>query len=489
MIFLVLKRGVGMGPVRKKICSIERHGMIMRHSKDVALDLNQDLGKENKVPEVKKASWNLKEEIAKVINAGVVLGFDVNGRENDMVEEIVRRIETGTFDWQSFYINCGGQNVKVNGSTFEGDAGISGGTATYHLHNGNNRLQMCDWIGMFQDFNIEAEASVILMPVSKVYNATVTNNILEICFHWAGKGTTAIPIKGAYGPLVSAISGESQIMHYSLGFGYLLLESGHTTAEPRAENKHGLLSDGTIIAVKRLSSKSKQENREFFNEIGMISCLQHPNLVKFYGCCIEEDQLLLVYEYIENNSLARALFGHEQSQLKLDWPTSHRICLGIAKGLAFLHEESRFKIVHRDIKPTNVLLDRDLNRKISYFGLAELDEEEKTHISTRISGTKGYMAPEYALWGLTHKADVYGFGVVTFEIASGKNNTGYLPDDDCSCFLEWVIHLFIYLNLSFRLIDDAPALLLDYMKGLDRKNTKENGQINPTSPGDGVGMT
>ncbi|KAK1558257.1 hypothetical protein Q3G72_000412 [Acer saccharum] len=181
----------------------------------------------------------------------------------------------------------------------------------------------------------------------------------------------------------------------------------------------GLLSNGTIIVVKQLSSKSRQGNREFLNEIGIISCLQHPNLVKIYGCCIEKDQLLLIYEYMENNSLARALFGHEHSQLKLDWPTRHRICLGVAKGLAFLHEESRFKIVHRDIKPTNVLLDRDLNPKISDFGLAKLDEEEKTHISTRIAGTIGYMAPEYAMWGyLTYKADVYSFGIVSLEIVT-----------------------------------------------------------------------
>ncbi|KAK1557137.1 hypothetical protein Q3G72_018798 [Acer saccharum] len=142
----------------------------------------------------------------------------------------------------------------------------------------------------------------------------------------------------------------------------------------------------------------------------------------------KKDQLLLIYEYMENNSLARALFGHEHSQLKLDWPTRHRICLGVAKGLAFLREESRFKIVHRDIKPTNVLLARDLNPKISDFGLAKLDEEEKTHISTRstrIAGTmscRGYMAPEYAMWGyLTYKADVYSFGIVSLEIVSGKN--------------------------------------------------------------------
>ncbi|KAK3431118.1 hypothetical protein EUGRSUZ_E02840 [Eucalyptus grandis] len=204
----------------------------------------------------------------------------------------------------------------------------------------------------------------------------------------------------------------------------------------------GQLNDGTAIAVKQLSSKSRQGNREFLNEIGMISCLQHPNLVKLHGCCIEGDQLLLVYEYMENNSLARALFGPDDHQLQLDWSTRHKICTGIAKGLAFLHEESRLKIVHRDIKATNVLLDRDLNPKISDFGLARLHEEEKTHISTKIAGTIGYMAPEYALWGyLTYKADVYSFGVVALEIVSGKSNNSSLPSDDFFCLLDWGCHL------------------------------------------------
>lgn len=151
----------------------------------------------------------------------------------------------------------------------------------------------------------------------------------------------------------------------------------------------------------------------------------------------------------------------------MDWATRHKICVGIARGLAFLHEESILKIVHRDIKATNVLLDADLNPKISDFGLARLDEEEKTHVTTRIAGTmsvflissvaifktlklildsydnvwicSGYMAPEYALWGhLTYKADVYSFGVVALELVSGKNNNNYLPRDDFVCLLDWV---------------------------------------------------
>ncbi|KAJ7947202.1 putative Kinase [Quillaja saponaria] len=328
----------------------------------------------------------------------------------------------------------------------------------------------------------------------------VQDKTLSIRFHWTGKGTTAVPQRGVYGPLISAISIESDFKppddgknKISIVVGAVVsavvitiviigilwwrfcskskksweqdlrdldLQTGFFTFRQikaatnnfNAANKigeggfgsvyKGILSDGTIIAVKQLSSRSKQGNREFVNEIGMISGLQHPNLVRLYGCCIEGNQLLLVYEYMENNSLARVLFGHEGSKLKLDWPTRQKICLGIAKGLAFLHEESTIKIVHRDIKATNVLLDTDLNPKISDFGLAKLDEEENTHISTRVAGTIGYMAPEYALWGyLTYKADVYSFGVVALEIVAGKNNMKYRPDENFVCLLDWALVL------------------------------------------------
>ncbi|MED6106715.1 hypothetical protein PIB30_007038 [Stylosanthes scabra] len=204
----------------------------------------------------------------------------------------------------------------------------------------------------------------------------------------------------------------------------------------------GVLSDGTVVAVKQLSSKSKQGNREFINEIGMISALQHPCLVKLYGCCMEGDQLLLIYEYMENNSLARALFAQEKSQLKLDWSTRRKICIGVAKGLAYLHGESRLKIVHRDIKATNVLLDKDLNPKISDFGLAKLDEDGLTHITTRVAGTYGYMAPEYAMHGyLTDKADVYSFGIVALEVVSGKSNNMSWQKEECFSLLDWALLL------------------------------------------------
>ncbi|XP_021895070.1 probable leucine-rich repeat receptor-like serine/threonine-protein kinase At3g14840 isoform X2 [Carica papaya] len=351
-----------------------------------------------------------------------------------------------------------------------------------------------------KDFNIADEAGGIGKAIIKSFIAIVINGTLEIRLYWAGKGTTAIPSRGVYGPLISAISvnpnfvppaepgsgsaisagavagivmavvvvvllvlgilwwkgcfGRKNTMEQDL-IGLDLKTSTFTLRQICAATNNfdpankigeggfgpvfkGELADGTVIAVKQLSAKSKQGNREFINEIGMISALQHSHLVKLYGCCIEGNQLLLVYEYLENNSLARALFGPEECQLKLDWPTRQKICVGIARGLAYLHEESRLKIVHRDIKATNVLLDKDLKAKISDFGLAKLDEEENTHISTRVAGTFGYMAPEYAMRGhLTDKADVYSFGVVALEIVSGRSNTSHRQKQEAFYLLDW----------------------------------------------------
>ncbi|TQD78710.1 hypothetical protein C1H46_035714 [Malus baccata] len=350
---------------------------------------------------------------------------------------------------------------------------------------------------VLEDFDIEKKAQGVDKEAVEVFTAVVSVKTLEIRFQWAGKGTTNVPTRGTYGSLISAISVQSDFKPPSerkkfivIGvvsalflifviLGILWLKGcfgGRTTREQDlmgldlqtgffkfkqlkaatnnfdAANKlgeggfgvvyKGELLDGTFIAVKQLSSKSKQGNREFVNEIGMISALQHPNLVKLYGCCIEGNQLFLVYEYMENNSLAHVLFDPEEGLKKLDWNTRHKICLGIARGLAFLHEESTLKIVHRDIKTTNILLDRDLNPKISDFGLAKLNEEENTHISTRVAGTIGYMAPEYALWGyLSDKADVYSYGVVALELLSGKNNIKYRPNENFVCLLDWALVL------------------------------------------------
>ncbi|XP_058219055.1 cold-responsive protein kinase 1 [Rhododendron vialii] len=186
----------------------------------------------------------------------------------------------------------------------------------------------------------------------------------------------------------------------------------------------GRLKNGNIAAIKVLSAQSKQGVREFLTEIKVIADIEHENLVKLYGCCAEGDHRILVYNYLENNSLAQTLLGGGHSGMQFNWRTRTRIGIGVAQGLAFLHEEVQPHIVHRDIKASNILLDKDLTPKISDFGLAKLIPANMTHVSTRVAGTIGYLAPEYAIRGqLTRKADVYSFGVLLVEIVTGRCNT------------------------------------------------------------------
>ncbi|GFP85150.1 probable LRR receptor-like serine/threonine-protein kinase at1g56140 [Phtheirospermum japonicum] len=204
----------------------------------------------------------------------------------------------------------------------------------------------------------------------------------------------------------------------------------------------GTLGDGRVVAVKQLSVASRQGKSQFVAEIATISAVQHRNLVKLYGCCIEGDKRLLVYEFLVNKSLDQLLFGTGSKSLFLDCATRYDICLGVARGLAYLHEESRLRIVHRDVKASNILLDSDLTPKISDFGLAKLYDDNKTHISTRVAGTFGYLAPEYALRGhLTEKADIFSFGVVALEIVSGRPNSDATSEDDMIYLLEWAWNL------------------------------------------------
>lgn len=186
----------------------------------------------------------------------------------------------------------------------------------------------------------------------------------------------------------------------------------------------GRLKNGKMAAIKVLSSESKQGVREFLTEIKVISDIEHENLVKLYGCCIEDDHRILVYNYLENNSLAQTLLGGGHSSIQFSWRTRTKICIGVAKGLAYLHEQVKPHIIHRDIKASNILLDKDLTPKISDFGLAKLIPPNATHVSTRVAGTIGYLAPEYAIRGqATRKSDVYSYGVLLIEIVTGRCNT------------------------------------------------------------------
>ncbi|KAM0839364.1 hypothetical protein ACQ4PT_060357 [Festuca glaucescens] len=358
-----------------------------------------------------------------------------------------------------------------------------------------------------QNFDIKkAAGGKSYVVVKKQYVVPVVKNFLEIHLFWAGKGTCCIPTQGYYGSAISALSAtpnftptvrnfaakkkgsktgviagvivgvavlgllafagifvwrqkrrklslEQEELYSIVGRPNVLSYGELRSATENFSSNNllgqggygsvykGKLTDGRFVAVKQLSETSHQGKKEFATEIETISQVQHRNLVKLYGCCLEGNKPLLVYEYLEKGSLDHALFGKGRSNL--DWPTRFDICLGIARGLAYLHEESSIRVVHRDIKASNVLLDANLNPKISDFGLAKLYDERETHVSTKVAGTFGYLAPEYAMRGhVTEKVDVFAFGVVVLETLAGRPNYYTTEDQNKIYIFEWVWELY-----------------------------------------------
>ncbi|KAI9123824.1 hypothetical protein K1719_005124 [Acacia pycnantha] len=188
----------------------------------------------------------------------------------------------------------------------------------------------------------------------------------------------------------------------------------------------GVLEDGSVVAVKNLLNNKGQAEKEFKVEVEAIGKVRHKNLVGLVGYCAEGPQRMLVYEYVDNGNLEQWLHGDVGPVSPLTWDIRMKIAIGTAKGLAYLHEGLEPKVVHRDIKSSNILLDRKWNAKVSDFGLAKLLGSEKTYVTTRVMGTFGYVSPEYASTGMLNEgSDVYSFGVLLMEIITGRSPIDY----------------------------------------------------------------
>ncbi|XVE51218.1 hypothetical protein DITRI_Ditri02bG0022200 [Diplodiscus trichospermus] len=217
----------------------------------------------------------------------------------------------------------------------------------------------------------------------------------------------------------------------------------------------GNLPDGRIVAVKRLSSSSGQGKEEFVNEVGLISKLQHKNLVRLFGFCIGKEERILVYEFMANKSLDKFLFDPIK-RAELCWRKRFNIIQGVARGLLYLHHDSCLTVIHRDLKTSNILLDDKMNPKISDFGLARICQGTQYVANTRrVAGTLGYMSPEYALTGIfSVKSDVFSFGVLLLEIISGRKITASVSNVQHLSLLSVAWQMW-HENKELELIDEA----------------------------------
>ncbi|KAJ3681282.1 hypothetical protein LUZ60_015771 [Juncus effusus] len=231
--------------------------------------------------------------------------------------------------------------------------------------------------------------------------------------------------------------------------------------------KGRLDSTGQMVAVKQLDRNGLQGNREFLVEVLMLSLLHHPNLVSLIGYCAEGDQRLLVYEYMPFGSLEDHLLDLPPEREALDWGTRMKIAAGAARGLEYLHHQANPPVIYRDFKSSNILLDEEFHPKLSDFGLAKLGPTgDKSHVSTRVMGTYGYCAPEYAMTGqLTVKSDVYSFGVVLLEMITGRRSIDSTRPNGEQNLVTWAKPLFNDRRQLVKLAD--PRLGRRYpMRGL-----------------------
>ncbi|CAA7404473.1 unnamed protein product [Spirodela intermedia] len=264
-----------------------------------------------------------------------------------------------------------------------------------------------------------------------------------------GGGGASSHASGEYRSAEQPSIAVPEVSHLGWGHWYTLRELEAATGG-FADNKvigeggygivyHGVLEDNTQIAVKNLLNNRGQAEKEFEVEVEAIGRIRHKNLVRLLGYCAEGAHRMLVYEYVDNGNLEQWLHGSLGSTRPLSWDIRMNIILGTAKGLMYLHEGLEPKVVHRDVKSSNILIDRQWNPKVSDFGLAKLLGSEKSYITTRVMGTFGYVAPEYAKTGmLNEKSDVYSFGILIMEIISGRNPVDYSRPPAEVNLVEWL---------------------------------------------------
>ncbi|KAJ9567719.1 hypothetical protein OSB04_003685 [Centaurea solstitialis] len=248
---------------------------------------------------------------------------------------------------------------------------------------------------------------------------------------------------------IVSVSVQPEVSHLGWGHWYTLRElevatNGFSDENVIGEGGYGIvysgvLVDNTMVAVKNLLNNRGQAEKEFKVEVEAIGRVRHKNLVRLLGYCAEGAQRILVYEYVNNGNLEQWLHGDVGPISPLTWEIRMNIVLGTAKGLTYLHEGLEPKVVHRDIKSSNILLDRQWLPKVSDFGLAKLLGSEKSYVTTRVMGTFGYVAPEYASTGmLNERSDVYSFGILIMEIISGRNPVDYSRPPEEVNLVDWL---------------------------------------------------